>query len=436
MSLRVVVTGLGCISPLGGTFPSTYARLLSPAAEPAFRSLSDIFAGDPRAAELHLASLPCQVAAPVDCSLLLPPARKQRSRFLQFAAHAASEAVRASRLPVSAAEPSPGVGVCLGTGIGCISSILSSHDLLRKSVRKISPHFVPSILCNSAAGAVSLEHGLQGPNASPSTACATGAHAVADAFRFVRDGDATAMLAGGAEASVDPLSLAGFSRLRAMSARGADEGPSRPFDGGRDGFVMGEGAAVLVLEERGHALARGADILCEVAGYGMSGDAHHATAPDPEGAGAERAMRAALRSARIGMGDVKYVNAHATSTPLGDEAEVRAICRLAGEAAGGGGGRRGGPLLVSSTKGATGHLLGAAGALEAAFAVMACKSGSVPHTQNLREVGVGEYPGELVEILAHGEGRELGEEGCEYVMSNSFGFGGTNCCLIFSRHKD
>ena len=422
MARRVVVTGIGAITPLGETFTASLAALHSSSTPSTIQSLSSIFEASSTNAKLS-SSNPCQVAAPV-ISSPNPTASKQRSRFLQFALHSADDALASARLN-PAQHDSTQIGTAIGTGIGSISSITDAHTLLQKSIRKINPHFVPSILCNSAAGQVSLSHNLQGPNHSVSTACATGAHAIIDSYKFVRDGDADVMLAGGTEAAIDALSLAGFSRLRAMSTGAASESMSRPFDAERNGFVMGEGACTLVLEDAEFATARGATILCEVTGYGVSGDAYHATAPDPEGGGAERSMRMALNRAKLSISDIDYINAHATSTPIGDEIEIKAISRLLGE-----GGARQTPLYVSSTKGATGHLLGAAGAIEAAFTIMTLQNGRIPETKNLRKISVGEYDSEALTIVKDGE---FPTAECNHVMSNSFGFGGTNATLVFSR---
>ena len=430
-SRRVVVTGIGAITPLGRTFASTYASLLAlnhtsaaaaaaAAASSPFRSLADSAPASER--DLML-TLPCKVCAPVPPPSSQEPPSKWRSRFIQFAVAAAADAVSSASLPVS---PSTGdsLGVSIGTGIGSIRDITAAYmTLTTQSHKKLSPHFVPSVLCNSAAGAVSITFHAKGPSLSVSTACATGAHAIGDAYRVIQRGEASVMLAGGTESCIDPLSVAGFTRLRALS-EGADlAASSRPFDKQRDGFVMAEGACVLVLEDLQHALDRKANILAEITGYGATGDAHHVTAPDPLGLGAVRAMNRALSSASLTPSDVDYVNAHATSTPLGDAAEVRAVeTVMAGRAKAGKG-----PVPISSTKGATGHLLGAAGALEAAFAVMTVKDDIVPHTLNLKEVDVGQY--ENVRFIVN----EPEKVGVKNALSNSFGFGGSNACLIFSK---
>ncbi len=319
---------------------------------------------------------------------------------------AADEALAHAQWKPTSALDQERSGAYIGTGIGCLEEIVDAHRVIHGGggVRRLSPHFVPKILGNLATGNVSIRHGLQGPNHASITACASGAHAVGDSFRLVQYGDADVMVAGGTEACINAVSLGGFSRLRALSTQFHDTPAraSRPFDTGRDGFVMGEGAAVLVLEALEHALARGATPLAEVLGYGMAGDAHHITAPSPDGGGAFRAMRAALASSArvvgddgVRMGQVDCVNAHATSTPVGDTIEGHALQRLleAHRKEEEEGGKERKRLCVSSTKGATGHLLGAAGAIEAAFTVMALRDGVVPATANLERYVWGGWVG-------------------------------------------
>jgi 3-oxoacyl-[acyl-carrier-protein] synthase II len=301
----------------------------------------------------------------------------------------------------------------------------AARTVSESGLRRLSPHFVPKIMTNSAAGRLSLEYGLQGPNHAVSTACAAGAHAIGDAVRCIQYNNADIMLAGGAEACIDPLSVAGFCRLRALSTSFPPAEASRPFDRLRDGFVMGEGAGVMVFEEREHALQRRAPILAELVGYGLTGDAYHVTAPDPEGRGAQRAMEMALESAGLKAASIGYVNAHATSTPKGDEIEARAINRILGQA----GGRRT-DLYVSSTKGATGHLLGASGAVEAIVTVMTVYTGIIPPTCNLNldDMDESEKDVEFKHVT-----ETLASDELTTVMTNSFGFGGTNACLIFAK---
>lgn len=307
-------------------------------------------------------------------------------------------------------------GACIASGIGSVEDIVAGHEALQVSHRRLSPYFVPRILIGSAGGAISIRHGLRGPLHAASTACAASAHSIGDAYNFIRLGYADAMLAGGAEASVNALSVAGFHRLKALSPLPNAKGASRPFDADRRGFVMGEGAGVLLLEDLECARRRGATVVAELSGYGLSADAHHITSPSPDGDGACRSMQSALADAGLRPEQVTYVNAHATGTPAGDLAEARAIERVFGAAC-----ER---LFVSSTKGATGHLLGGAGAVEAAFTAYAVQEGRLPHTLNLaapidaRFQYVRTEP--MLTAVAH-------------AMSNSFGFGGTNCSLILSK---
>jgi len=339
-----------------------------------------------------------QIAATVDQAQVRPPPGEEGnwprlSPFIRYALLAAEEALHHAQWHPRTSHDKERTGVYIGTGIGCLEEIVEAQRVMASGggIRRVSPHFVPKILGNLATGNVSIRHGLQGPNHASITACASGAHAIGDAFRLVQYGDADVMVAGGTEACINALCLGGFSRLRALSTRYNDEPEraSRPFDADRDGFVVGEGAAVLVLEEREHALARGVKPLAEIVGYGMAGDAHHITAPSPDGGGAFRAMRAALGSAKevggVRLWEVGHVNAHATSTPVGDVIEGQALqrlweehCRQDKRGAG-----RNARMDVSATKGATGHLLGAAGALESAFTVLALRDGVVPGTANL-----------------------------------------------------
>jgi len=400
-------------------------------------------------------SLPSQVAGIVPEHDDLKP-RTDSSRFISLALMAAKEAIGNSNLLAEnntndgdCDENGDGenntlldlreCGVAIGTGIGSLNDIVNGSQTVNdRGLRRLSPHFVPNVLCNSAAGHVSEKFGFKGPNHCVSTACATGAHAIGDAFRFIKYGDANVMLCGGSESSLDPLSIGGFSRLRALSTNFNDEPEkaSRPFDAGRDGFVIAEGACVLVLEELNHALDRGADILCEVRGYGMSGDGYHKTAPEPTGDGAVRAMNKAAKEAGIQPFEIDYVNAHATSTPLGDGIEVQALSRFFAPRAGENFmlNRRGrGSVLVGSTKGHTGHLLGAAGALECAFAIMSLKDNIVVPTMNLENISV-ESSCDMSNIILLG-GQDCVEKDIKCVMSNSFGFGGTNASLVFSEYS-
>jgi 3-oxoacyl-[acyl-carrier-protein] synthase II len=431
---RVVVTGMGAISPIGNTLSESWSALLRN--EGGMTTLEEALINHQGLAEhvlereLKVAkALPCQVAAPVknlECD-------NRTARFVQMALHAGAEAVEQANLKSwlgpddedeTSIQRSWRVGACVGSGMSSVREISEAlHIVEEKGLRRLSPHFVPKVLTNSAAGRLSLEFGLRGPNHAASTACAAGTHAIGDAMRCIQYGNADIMLAGGAEACIDPLSMAGFCRLRALSTGFLPQESSRPFDKQRDGFVMGEGAAILVLEELNHAKARGAPILAELAGYGLSGDAFHITAPDMNGRGAERAMRMALQQAGSDGSEVGYVNAHATATPKGDEIEARVIDRVlppevraSGES-----------LFVSSSKGATGHLLGATGALEAAFTVMSLVDKIIPPTKNLNEID-GESD------FKHAIEAEKVDD-IRAAMSNSFGFGGTNASLLFKAYE-
>ncbi|KAL9638400.1 MAG: hypothetical protein Q9164_001578 [Protoblastenia rupestris] len=320
-------------------------------------------------------------------------------------------------------------GICLGSGIGSLDTVYdTSVAFLTGGAKKVSPLFVPKLLINLAAGHISMKHGLKGPSHAATTACTTGAHSLGDAMRFISHGDAHLMLAGGAESCIHPLAFVGFERSRSLTTTSNDHpaSSSRPFDTARSGFVIGEGAAVLVLEELQHALARNASIYAEMAGYGASSDAYHLTAPPPDGNGAVRAMKLALKHAGIPPSNVDYINAHATSTPLGDLAENRAIRTLM---LGENGKGRVEDVNVSSTKGAIGHLLGAAGAVEAVFSVLAIRDGVLPPTLNLNNVDrEGGFECNYVPL-------EKQERRVDVVLSNSFGFGGTNASLCFRRFE-
>jgi len=428
MHRRVVVTGIGAITPLGNTLKASWKALLQN--ENGMTSLATALqlqglAADVHERELEISQkLPCQVAAPVRGLEY----DSRTSRFVQMALLAGAEAVQQAQLSVwllSSEERQERAGVCVGNGMSGVREVVEAARTVQESgLRRLSPHFVPKVLANSAAGRLSLEHQLRGPNHSASTACAAGAHAIGDAMRCIQYDSADIMLAGGTEACIDPLSIAGFCRLRALSTNFPPEEASRPFDRRRDGFVMGEGSAILVLEELEHAKQRGVPILAELKGYGLSGDAHHVTAPDPNGRGAERAMRMALKQAGLPPSTVQYVNAHATSTPKGDEIEALAIDRtLCSE--------RSEDLFVSSTKGATGHLLGAAGAIEAAFTILSLTEGTIPPTKNLDEMD------EAEESVSFEYVRGMPLKGdLNVAMSNSFGFGGTNASLVFTKYQE
>ena len=421
---RVVVTGLGMVTPLGWGVEATWNGIL------AGRSgAGRITAFDPR-------DYACQVACEVprvdgrggggpDVAASFDPdqvmsAKEQRrvDDFILYAMAAADEAVRDSGWTPENEEDRDRTGVNIGSGIGGLSTIADTAvELHEKGPRRVSPFFIPSALINLASGQVSIRHHFKGPNHSVVTACATGAHAVGDAMRLIQHGDADVMVAGGAEAAVCKIGIAGFIACRAMSTHfnDAPQRASRPYDRDRDGFVMGEGAGVLVLEELEHARARGAKIYAEVIGYGLAGDAYHITAPAEDGDGGFRAMRAAIAQAGVEPADIDYINAHGTSTPLGDEIELGAVERLFGQAAG--------KTAMSSTKSAIGHLLGAAGAVEAAFSVLALRDQVAPPTINLDNPSV-DSPVDLVPLKA--KPMKIG-----VVLSNSFGFGGTNASVVF-----
>jgi 3-oxoacyl-[acyl-carrier-protein] synthase II len=349
-----------------------------------------------------------------------PKEQRKVDDFIIFAMAAATQALTDSGYEVDTAEKQERTGVLIGSGIGGLSGIADTSLLLRdKGPRRVSPFFIPGRLINLASGYVSIRHQLKGPNHAVVTACSTGAHAIGDAARLVALGDADVMVAGGAESPICRIAVAGFTACRALSTNFNDRPTqaSRPYDKDRDGFVMGEGAGVVVLETLEHAKARGAKIYAEIIGYGMSGDAYHITAPAENGDGAYRCMRAALKRAEIDVSDIDYVNAHGTSTPMGDEIELGAVERLFGNAAG--------KLAMSSTKSATGHLLGAAGAIEAIFSLLAIRDNIAPPTLNLDNPSVET----AIDLLPH----TAKKRPINTVLSNSFGFGGTNASLIMRR---
>jgi 3-oxoacyl-[acyl-carrier-protein] synthase II len=376
--------------------------------------------------------LPCQVAGQIPRGAraeggfdpddwMEPKESRKVDAFIVYAVAAADQALADAGWRPDSHDDQIATGVLIGSGIGGLQGIEdAAHTLRDRGPRRISPFFIPGRLINLASGQVSIRHGLKGPNHSVVTACSTGAHAIGDASRLIALGDADVMVAGGTESPVCRLALAGFAACKALSTHFNDRPAeaSRPYDRDRDGFVMGEGAGVVVLEEREHALARGAKIYGEVIGYGLSGDAYHITAPAEDGDGAERCMRMALKRAGIVPGDVDYINAHGTSTQMGDEIELKAVERLVGNAAG--------TISMSSTKSATGHLLGAAGAVEAIFSLLAIRDGIAPPTLNLENPSVVTAI-DLVPKAAR-------ERTIDIALSNSFGFGGTNASLVFRRH--
>ena len=423
---RVVVTGLGMITPLGWGVEHTWNALLAGKS-----GANRISAFDPTDYACQIA---CEVprvdgrggggpdvAGSFDPNLTMSPKDQRRvDDFILYAMAAADEAVRDAGWTPEDEQERRRSGVMIGSGIGGLSAIADmAIELEHKGPRRVSPFFIPSALINLASGQVSIRYGFKGPNHAVVTACATGAHAIGDAARLIQFGDADVMIAGGAEAAVCKLGVAGFIACRAMSTsfNDAPEKGSRPYDKDRDGFVMGEGAGILVLEEYEHALARGAKIYAEVIGYGLAGDAYHITAPADDGDGGYRAMEAAIARAGIDVSEIDYINAHGTSTPLGDEIELGAVERILGQAA-----RK---ATMSSTKSAIGHLLGAAGAVEAAFSVLAIRDQIAPPTINLDNPSV-ETAIDLVALKAK-------PMPINVVMSNSFGFGGTNASLVLKK---
>ncbi|MDE2005794.1 MAG: beta-ketoacyl-ACP synthase II [Rhodospirillales bacterium] len=414
---RVVVTGMGIVCPLGLGVEHVWRRLIA-----GHSGIGAITAFDPK-------DLPTKVAGQVpagtratgglDINEWIPVKdQKKMDRFIHMALVAATEAVEDSGWQPETEDDRCATGVMIGSGIGGLETIYeASATVGAGKARRLSPFFIPSALANLASGHVSIKYGFKGPNHCVVTACATGVHAIGDAARLIMLGDADVMVAGGTEATVCEIGIAGFCASRALSTAFNDtpEAASRPWDKDRDGFVMGEGAGVVILEEYEHAKARGAKIYGEVAGYGMSGDAYHITAPAEHHDGAYRSMRAALRNGRLTPDQVQYVNAHGTSTPLGDDLELEAVEKLFGDAAKG--------IAMSSTKSATGHLLGAAGAIEAIFSILAVRDNVAPPTLNLhspsRASAIDRVP------LAAQERR------IRVALSNSFGFGGTNASILF-----
>ncbi len=415
---RVVVTGMGMVSPLGTTLSASWEALT--AGKSGIRNIGHFDVSD----------LPCKVAAQVERredgtfdtgEVITPKEQRKMDEFIQFAMVAAEEAIADAGWKAQTEEEQHRAGVMIGSGIGGLPLIERSALLLQENgPRKISPFFIPACLINLASGQVSIRHGFKGPNHAVVTACSTGAHAIGDASRLIQYGDADVMIAGSAESTICRLGITGFAAARALSTSYNDtpEKASRPWDEGRDGFVMGEGAGIVVLEEYEHAKKRGAKIYGEVAGYGLSGDAHHITAPAEDGDGGYRSMQMALGHAGLNPDDIGYINAHGTSTPKGDEIEFGAVKRLFGAAAE--------TLSMSSTKSAVGHLLGGAGSVEAIFSIMAMHTGVLPPTLNL------DNPSESctgIDLVPH----TAKEKEVSAVLSNSFGFGGTNASLIVKR---
>ena len=417
---RVVVTGIGSVNPLGETIEQSWKHLLAG------------HSGAKPITAFEVADLPCRIACSItrnmgddegeagfNPDLYMPPKDQKRvSDFIIYAMAAADMALADSGFVAQTEQQQYRTGVLVGAGIGGLQGIEEGAFVVRdKGPRRLTPFFIPGSLINLASGQISIKHGLKGPNHAVVTACSTGAHAIGDAGRMIMLDDADVMVAGGTESAVTRLGIAGFSACRALSTHFNDtpERASRPYDKDRDGFVMGEGAGVVVLEEYEHAKARGARIYAELVGYGLSGDAYHITSPAEDGSGGYRSMQAALKRSGLEISDIGYINAHGTSTPLGDEIELKAVERLFGGQAEG--------LAMSSTKSAIGHLLGAAGAVEAIFSILAIRDNIVPPTLNLDNPSVAT----AIDLVPH----KAHEKPVNAVLSNSFGFGGTNASLVF-----
>jgi 3-oxoacyl-[acyl-carrier-protein] synthase II len=409
---RVVITGVGLVSPLGvGTEP-TWKGLLAGTSGLASITLFD--------ASRHSTRFAAEVKGFDPLNWVEKKDVKKMDRFIQFAVAAADFALADSGLKIEAAEADM-IGVYIGSGIGGFATIEREHEtLLKEGPRRISPFFIPAAIVNLASGWVSIRTGAKGPNSATCTACTTSAHAVGDSFRLIQRGEADAMIAGGSEAAITPLGVGGFSAMRALSTRNEDPAhASRPFDKERDGFVIGEGSGIVILEELEHARRRGAPIYCEIVGYGMTSDAYHITAPCEDGDGAVRVMNRTLKDAGVEPSAVDYVNVHGTSTPPGDKAEVVALKRVFGDHA-----RR---FAISSTKSMTGHLLGAAGGLEAGITALALKTQMLPPTINYQ------YPDPDCDLDCVPNASRKAD--VRYALSNSFGFGGTNGALLFRRFE-
>ena len=418
---RVVVTGMGMVTPLGCGVEPTWKRLVAGKSGAQVVDRFDI----------------SDIAAKVACTIprgdgsngtyntdqwMESKEQRKVDDFIVYAMAAARQALDDANWHPTEKDDQVATGVMIGSGIGGIEGIAETAIVLKeRGPRRVSPFFIPGRIINLASGYVSIEHGLKGPNHAVVTACSTGAHAIGDASRLIALGDADVMVAGGAESPVNRISLAGFAALRALSTAFNDQPAraSRPYDKDRDGFVMGEGGGAVTLEELEHAKARGAKIYAEVIGYGLSGDAHHITAPTPDGDGAFRCMSMAIKRAGIAPKDIDYINAHGTSTPLGDEIELGAVQRLVGDA-----GKR---ISMSSTKSCIGHLLGAAGAVEAIFSILAIRDRIAPPTINLDNPSVETD----IDLVPH----KARQRNIDIALSNSFGFGGTNASLIFRRYN-
>ncbi|HYC58095.1 MAG TPA: beta-ketoacyl-ACP synthase II [Thermoanaerobaculia bacterium] len=409
---RVVVTGIGMISPLGVGNDATWQGLISGRSGIGYITKFDASA------------YPCRIAGEIRDfnaeDYIEKKEVKKSDTFIHYAVAATQIAFDDAKMDMSQ-EDADRVGVIIGSGIGGLPLIEEMHKkLLERGPSRISPFFIPGLIVNLAAGQVSIRFGAKGPSSAPATACATGAHAIGDAAKVIRHDEADVMIAGGSEAVVSALAVGGFSAMRALSTRNDEpQRASRPWDLERDGFVMGEGAGIVILEEREHAISRGAQIYCELTGYGMTSDAYHITSPSEDGDGMARVMGRALKDAGLQPSDIDYINAHGTSTPVGDKTETVAIKRLFGEQAY--------KVAISSTKSMTGHLLGAAGGIESAIAAMVVRTGTMPPTIN--------YENPDPECDLDYVPNQARQADIKHVLSNSFGFGGTNATLIFSKHK-
>ncbi len=413
MKRRVVVTGLGLVTPLGNDVPTTWDALMKGES-----GADQIKKFDTEDFNVKFA---CEVKNFDEQDYIPKKEARRMGAFTHFAIAASDEAMNHSGLKIDDSNAER-VGTYISSGIGDFWAIEREHDkLLKSGPGRVSPFFIVSAIVNLASGNVSIRHGAKGPNSATATACSAGSHAIGDSFKIIQRGDADAMICGGAESAITPMSVAGFASMRALSTRNNEpKRASRPFDAERDGFVIGEGAGIVILEELEFAEARGANILAEVVGYGMTSDAYHVTAPDETGSGPKRVMQMAINDAGISPKDIGYINAHGTSTPYNDKTETLAIKKCFGEHAY--------KLAVSSTKSMTGHALGAAGGIEAVFGIKAITDKTLPPTIN--------YENPDPECDLDYVPNEAREAEVNYVLSNSFGFGGTNACLIFKRYEE
>ena len=413
MRRRVVVTGMGLVTACGNDVPSTWRSLMNCESGADYISRFDT--------EKFPVRFACEVKDFDPLSYLEKKEARRMGAFTHFAIAASDEAVKHSGLKIDESN-ADNVGTYISSGIGDFWAIEREHEkMLESGPSRVSPFFIVSAIVNLASGNVSIRHGARGPNSATATACSAGAHAIGDSFRLIERGDADAMICGGAESAITPMSVAGFASMRALSTRNDEpKRASRPFDAERDGFVIGEGSGILILEELEFAKARGATIYAEIVGYGMSGDAFHVTMPDETGSGAIRVMEKAIKDVGITPDEIGYINAHGTSTPYNDKFETLAIKKVFGDHAKNG-------LMVSSTKSMTGHALGAAGGIEAVFSVMSLYDKKVPPTINY------EFPDPDCDLDYVPNAPREAE--IEYVLTNSFGFGGTNACLIFKRYN-